>query len=178
MHSYFCDKCGLFWNTGTHTLLCDPEDPNVDDHDVDVTDYGYAWDGVTPSIGPGVGMGSGSGHSGPNDIVIFPGSGPKILARNFVINVSQMADPKQAKDELWDYLKNNKITTSITITGTKKDLTVAKIRAGIERKGGMKPGKISGFFYNELLVLKRLGFSVTVIEIDSKTNKPRKTTRI
>ena len=164
------------WETGSTKVDCDPKDPNFPTHDVDMTAFEYVWNVVG---GSGSGRSGVSGHTGPIGIVVFPGSGStKILAKHFVINVSQMADPTKAKEELWNYLHNNKITTNITITGTKQDLKNAKIRESNSSKTSKAKKKIAGFFYNELMVLKKLGFSVTVVVVGLKTNKPKTTIRI
>ena len=161
------------WKPGTLTLDCDPEDPNFLTHDVNPAEHEYI---SSMTMGrPRIG---GASHTGPPEVVKIPGwSHYGMPGVNVVINVSQMADPTKAKEELWNYLNNNKITTSITITGTGKDLKDAKIRCKENQRKQSKKG-LESFFYNDLIVLKKLGFEVTVIFIDSKTNKPKKTTRI
>tara|TARA_B110000881_G_C18406070_1_gene428451 strand:- start:116 stop:589 length:474 start_codon:yes stop_codon:yes gene_type:complete len=140
----------------------------------DVENFKYIWDSSS-SFG-GVGL----PHSAPPHIVIYPGSGSKVHGRYFVIMLTEMRPfmrpligdhklPFQPEyiDVLYDYLTRNGITENIQIIGTQKDFLAIKIWPPGKPETHRDRNRVE-----DLLPLKKLGYSISFHEINERKGNP------
>ena len=162
-HNY-CYLCGLLYNGGAEKVLpC-----GTRTHDVE--QFEYIWDSSSTFGGVS------HPHSQPPLVVKYPGSGPKVLGKTFIVDLREMPRYKSGKnahfpfeylEAIYDYLTRNGITENIQIIGTQKNFEAIKI---------CPPGKPEKYRgrnqVEDLLPLKKLGYSISFLEINEKKGNP------